>query len=62
MNCVSVLSPAESFESDSRSSVFAESLTSWWQKSAEVLSNSDIDKVFKTERKVEPFTEANKLT
>ncbi len=59
---VAVLSSVEFFENASKATGFAESLNDWRKKSAAILSNSDIEEIFKTERKVEPFTRANELS
>ena len=59
---VAVLSSVEYFENAGKSSAFAESLDSWQKKSASILSNEDIDTIFKSQRKIESSVRANEFS
>lgn len=58
---VAVLSSIEDFENANDSPNFAKSFALWQKKSAAVLSNADVDAIFKTERKIENLSRAGEI-
>ena len=64
---VAVLASVSSFNEANQNSAFAESLLAWRSKSASVLSNSEfsnseIEKIFMAERKIENLTRADEIS
>ncbi len=64
---VAVLTSIESYKETNLSSSFAKSLEEWRLKSSQILSqnefsNSQIDEIFKSDRKIESSSRANELS